>query len=79
MWHFIDLKKAFDTVNHTMLLNKLEHYGIRGSGLKWFTSYLSNISQYVLINNTTSDTKHITCGVPQGSVTWITIIFVIYW
>ena len=36
--------------------------------MKWFTSYLSNRSQYVSINNTTSDTKHITCGVPQGSV-----------
>ena len=44
---FIDLKKAFDTVNHTILLNKLEHCGIRGSDLKWFTSYLSNRSQYV--------------------------------
>ena len=65
---FIDLKKAFDTVNRTILLNKLEHYGIRGSGLKWFTSYLSNRSQYVPINNTTFDTKHITCGVSQGSV-----------
>ena len=64
---FIDLKKAFDTVNHTILLNKLEHYGIQGCGLKWFTPYLSNRSQYVSINNTTSDTKHITCGVPEGS------------
>ena len=63
---FIGLKKAFDTVNHTIVLNKLEHYSIRGSGLKWFTSYLSNRFQYVSINNTTSDTKHIICGVPQG-------------
>ena len=65
---FIDLKKAFDTVNHTINLNKLEYYGIRGTSLKWFTSYLSNRTQYVSINNTSSDTKHITCGVPQGSV-----------
>ena len=54
---FIDLKMGFDTVNHTIFLNKLEYYGIRGSGLKWFTCYLSNRSQYVSINNTTSDTK----------------------
>ena len=68
MWYFYRHKKAFGTVNHTILLNKFEHYGIRGSGLKRFTTYLSNISQYVSINNTTSGTKHITCGVPQGSV-----------
>ena len=65
---FIDLKKAFDTVNHKILLSKLEHYGIRGSLLKWFESYLTNRTQYVFLNGVSSDTMSMSCGVPQGSV-----------
>ena len=65
---FIDLKKAFDTVNHKILLSKLEHYGIRDVALKWFESYLSNRKQFVVINGEKSDFKNILCGVPQGSV-----------
>ncbi len=65
---FLDLKKAFDTVNHNILLKKLEHYGIRGLPLQWFSLYLRNRKQFVSIGNVVSDQKSITCGVPQGSV-----------
>ena len=65
---FIDLKKAFDTVNHSILLRKLEHCGIRGDSLHWFTSHLSNRKQYVYYNGYSSEVKSIKCGVPQGSV-----------
>ena len=65
---FLDFSKAFDTVNHEILLTKLEFYGMRGIVKDWFTSYLSNRKQLVSLGNTQSGKVNISCGVPQGSV-----------
>ena len=71
---FIDLRKAFDTVNHEVLL---EHYGIRDSMLKWFQSYLIDRKQYVSINGQSSELLLNNCGVSQGSVLG-PLLFLIY-
>ena len=65
---FVGLQKAFDTVEHDILLSKLEHYGIRGLAKEWFKSYLSNRKQYVSINGYDSDLADVKFAVLQGSV-----------
>ena len=74
---FLDLSKAFDTLDHKILLSKLEYYGIKGTALKWFESYLSNRSQYVIYDNTKSQQSPLFTGVPQGSVLG-PLLFLIY-
>ncbi len=74
---FLDFAKAFDTVNHEVLLSKLSYYGIRGTMLKWFESYLCNRNQVVKYNNVTSSPQNIKCGVPQGSILG-PILFLLY-
>lgn len=74
---FIDLKKAFDTVSHQKLLQKLNNIGITGTAHDMFTSYLSNRKQVVKIVNFTSSIKNVTYGIPQGSIIG-PLMFLIY-
>ena len=73
---YLDFSKAFDTVNHEILMSKLQHNGIRGVMQSWFKSYLSNRKQYVSVKNISSSMSNISLGVPQGSVLGPVLFFV---
>lgn len=64
---YSDLQKAFDSINHDVLLQKLEMYGVREIELRWFRSYLSDRQQSILVNNVTSEYRFLSHGVSQGS------------
>jgi hypothetical protein len=74
---YLDLQKAFDTVNHELLLSKLHNYGIRAIVHKWFRSYLTNRQQFTCVAGARSSSLSINCGVPQGSVLE-PLLFLIY-
>ena len=74
---FLDLSKAFDTLDHSILIDKLQYYGVRNSALNWFNSYLSNRVQYVDYNGTISSKLPLSTGVPQGSILG-PLMFIIY-
>ena len=74
---FIDLKKAFDNVDHNIVLSKLQCYGVRGLAVEWIKSDLSNRRQYICYNSSNSEFKEMKCGVPQGSII-DPLLFILY-
>ena len=75
---FLDLKKAFDTVNHKILLAKLDKYGIRGPMLDLLTDYLQNRIEYTVVDGIASPVLSINIGVPQRIGSWSTVILSVY-
>ena len=74
---FLDLKKAFDTVNHNIMLQKLAMYGMGPVCVSWFENYLAGRTQMTKVNDVLSDTRIVSCGVPQGSILG-PLMFIIY-
>ena len=74
---FIDLSKVFDTVEHNILLNKLDMYGIKGKNLKWFRSYLANRKQFIKCRDQNTNLEILRCGIPQGSILGL-LLFLIF-
>ena len=65
---FLDFSKAFETVDHGILLQKLPFYGVRGEALIWFQNFISNIYKFMTYKGVSSEKKKVKCGVPQGSI-----------
>ena len=74
---FLDLRKAFDTVDHLLLINKLKSLGVTGKSLEWFHSFLSGRVQQIMSVNVLSPPAKITMEVPQGSILW-PLLFLVY-
>ena len=74
---FLDLKKAFDTVNHTLLLHKLQMYGFKTKVINFMRNYLTNRTQRCHLKGLFSDQREVTCGIPQGSILG-PLLFIIY-
>ena len=74
---FLDLKKAFDTVDHAILLKKLSDCGVQGQTASWFKSYLKDRQQFCVANGLSPVKNRIVCGVPQGSLLG-PLLFLIY-
>lgn len=73
---FCDLSMAFDTISHSILLNKFKVYGIRGTTLNWLTSYLSFRQQYTVYNHFSSSCPSVNCGVPQRSILELILLLI---
>ena len=73
---FLDLKKAFDIVDHSTLLSKLKAYGVRSNLADWFKSYLNNRTQKCFVNGSLSDSQPLTCSIPQGTILGI-LLFIL--
>ena len=65
---YIDFLKAFDTLDHVIVIKKLDHYGVKGRNLLWFKIYLNNCREFITYDNSSTSFANISCGVPQGSL-----------